>query len=343
MPLLNRIPSIVNDTDPNIITATAADVKMGKVFIDAEGNEVEGTIPDHGAVSDTITENGSYDLPPDGYHNGSGGYVIDVPIKLDTTDATASASEIRSGKTAYVNWKKITGTMPEAALTMNDLQLTSSGLVKASGYVTPSGHVSAETVKKTLQIPTKAAETYKPGVYNQIINKGVYLKGKQTIEGDSNLIAGNIRKGKSIFGVNGSHTTGVQISQANFQSSDNTLLCPCMPEVNTGVLVVLAENYLIEDLDADYYIVFHSFVLYRESTLSNAVNYYLTANVMTNIGNGAWCEFVYSGNGSSFPITLTDEGFSQYQITLSENSSGQLVVGGGTQHTFMNRYLAFVM
>ena len=64
-------------------------------------------------------------------------------------------------------------------------------------------------------IPSKGATTYTPGTTNQTIASGNYLSGTQTIKGDANLVAGNIAKGKSIFGITGSYT-----SDANAVASD---------------------------------------------------------------------------------------------------------------------------
>lgn len=56
-------------------------------------------------------------------------------------------------------------------------------------------------------ISKKSAATYTPGTSNQTIAAGLYLSGVQTIKGDSNLAAANIRAGKSIFGKAGSFTS----------------------------------------------------------------------------------------------------------------------------------------
>lgn len=53
-------------------------------------------------------------------------------------------------------------------------------------------------------VTKKAAATYTPGTSNQTIGANQYLSGAQTIKGDSNLVAGNIISGKTIFGVPGS-------------------------------------------------------------------------------------------------------------------------------------------
>ena len=57
-------------------------------------------------------------------------------------------------------------------------------------------------------VPRKAAETITPGTANQTIAANQYLTGAQTIKGDGNLSAGNIKKGVSIFGVTGVLETG---------------------------------------------------------------------------------------------------------------------------------------
>ena len=55
-------------------------------------------------------------------------------------------------------------------------------------------------------IPIKAAATITPGTAAQTIAAGQYLSGGQTIQGDANLLAENIKSGVSIFGVAGSLT-----------------------------------------------------------------------------------------------------------------------------------------
>ena len=53
-------------------------------------------------------------------------------------------------------------------------------------------------------IESLQASTITPGTKDQTLKAGFYLKGAQTIKGDTNLKAENILSGKSIFGVNGS-------------------------------------------------------------------------------------------------------------------------------------------
>jgi hypothetical protein len=58
--------------------------------------------------------------------------------------------------------------------------------------------------KYTGNMSEKSAATYTPGTSDQTIAANQYLTGAQTIKGDANLLASNILKNVSIFGVTGS-------------------------------------------------------------------------------------------------------------------------------------------
>ena len=57
-------------------------------------------------------------------------------------------------------------------------------------------------------VSNKSAATYTPKTSDHSIASGQYLSGTQTIKGDANLVAGNIKSGVSIFGVTGTYTGG---------------------------------------------------------------------------------------------------------------------------------------
>lgn len=76
------------------------------------------------------------------------------------------------------------------------------------GTATASDVLSGKTIGTenglvTGTIALKAAATITPGTSNQTIAAGQYLSGVQTIKGDTDLIASNIKSGVDIFGVTG--------------------------------------------------------------------------------------------------------------------------------------------
>lgn len=85
----------------------------------------------------------------------------------------------------------------------------STGLITAT-HTQAAGVVSAGTTTDTLQLGTLGAQTITPMATAQTIPADVYLTGVQTIAGDANLVAGNIKSGVSIFGVVGTYETPSQ-------------------------------------------------------------------------------------------------------------------------------------
>lgn len=156
----------------------------------------------------SVTENDMYSAPTGHAYNP---VIVNVP-QLDTSDATATANKIVTGYTAYVDGDKITGTFNG----VDTGDATASGGDILSGM---TAYVGGEKITGTIQ--SKSAETFTPGAVNQTIAAGKYLSGVQTIKGDANLVAANIKDGVSIFGVVGSLTSNdVWVGPVTFSGSN---------------------------------------------------------------------------------------------------------------------------
>ena len=86
--------------------ATASNILVDKTAY-VNGTKVTGIMPNKGAVTASLNCGGSYTIP-EGYHNGSG--KVTANSLASQTSANATAGDIISGKTAWVNGNKITGT-----------------------------------------------------------------------------------------------------------------------------------------------------------------------------------------------------------------------------------------
>lgn len=89
-------------------TAVEGNVLNGQTFYSG-GSKKTGNMPNNGAVSSSLNAGASYTIPA-GYHNGSGKVVANS--LASQTSATATAPQILTGQTAWVNGSKLTGSMP---------------------------------------------------------------------------------------------------------------------------------------------------------------------------------------------------------------------------------------
>lgn len=123
--------------------ANKGDVLVGKTFSsDTSGRAVSGTMPNNGAVSKALNCGGSYTIPA-GYHNGSG--KVTANGLSGQTDGTASAENILSGKTAWVNGQKVSGSMADNGAQAKNLNCGEEYTIP-EGYHNGTGKVSANSL-----------------------------------------------------------------------------------------------------------------------------------------------------------------------------------------------------
>lgn len=179
-------------TDTSDANATAAQILTGYTGY-VNDVLITGTMPNRGAVSISLNCGGSYTIPQ-GYHNGSG--KVTANSLASQTSANATAAQILSGYTAWVNGSKITGTMANRGAVSYKLPANGSYTI-ASGYHNGSGKV-------TQSLTTQRGKTVTPTTSNQTAcASGRWVTGNIICAGASTLTAGNIKKGVTIFGVTG--------------------------------------------------------------------------------------------------------------------------------------------
>lgn len=126
--------------------------------------------------------------------------------KLQSKTVTPTTSlQTVNPDSGYDGLSKVTvNAMPTATQATPSITVSSSGLITAKATQS-AGYVASGTKQATKQLTAQAAQTITPSTSDKTIASGRYLTGTQTIKGDANLVAGNIKKGVSIFGVSGSY------------------------------------------------------------------------------------------------------------------------------------------
>ena len=216
----------------------------------------------------------------------------------------AADSQVLSGQTYYNTDAKTkrTGSMSNQGAWTSRLGANGKVTIPA-GYHNGAGYVDQA-------LPVKGAATYTPGRSNQTIGAGQYLTGAQTIRGDANLLAANIKKGVSIFGIIGSWegfvTSPLYIynngTWSNIQS--------------TGLTATTSNTELTQYTNGNFRIFgpsgVRSLVLARLNTAVNLSSYnYVNVNISSNNGGST----VYVGVSSASNITSTGGLVSLYSST----------------------------
>lgn len=193
-------------------------------------------------------------------------------------------------------------------------------------------------------IQSMEAASYTPSTSNQTIAAGKYLAGDQTILGDSNLTAENIKKNISIFGVTGNYTGSFDENKTvHFTDYDGTILYAYTPE-EFASLTELPANPIHEGLtaqgwnwdivEAQEYVAAHGGLdigqMYITTSGKTEIDIeleepYLTPYLSLYYAGSTTIEW---GDGSSTNVTLSGQRFNSHTYAKSGKYTISIEVKG---------------
>ncbi|MBR0076094.1 MAG: hypothetical protein IJP96_10100 [Synergistaceae bacterium] len=207
-------------SDANATTSQLLDGQTAYV----NGSKITGSMVNRGVVNSVISNVEDSFTIQEGYHSGLGSVsissteqekIIPENIKsgieilgitgshiggIDTSDATATTSEILSGKTAYIQNGKVTGEMVNHRAVIGNISNVSEIINIEQGYHNGEGTVQIKNSERTKIIPSN-------------IKSGIEILGVTgSYTSDANAVASQILSGQTAY-VNGSKITGSMINR----------------------------------------------------------------------------------------------------------------------------------
>lgn len=161
------IPEAYQDTSS--VTATAADVLTGKVFVTAAGVVTPGEMINNGAVDKTLDVTAITYTIPKGYHSGTG--KVKLVLETKTVTPTKSAQDITP--TAGKVLSKVTvEAIPDKYQDVSGVTATAANVLDGSYFVTKTGTltegsmVNKGAISETIDGLTTTSYTVPAGYHN---------------------------------------------------------------------------------------------------------------------------------------------------------------------------------
>ena len=197
-----------NSSSDLVINGATITAPAGYYADDASASVATMTLP----IAASSTRNGTTKATID---RSTSAQYINIPVGYNSTAASYTISATQNGSVTSPG--SISGTTATVSTGTNTLTLTKT--ISVTPNVTTAGYISTGTagnteISLTASVSTKATATITPSTSDQTIAAGTYLTGIQTISGDANLKAENIKSGVTIFGKTGTFS-GLDTSDAN--------------------------------------------------------------------------------------------------------------------------------
>ena len=246
---VNPIPDEYQDVTG--VTAGAADVLVGKDIVDAEGNVVEGTMANNGAVSKTLdTATTEYTVPA-GYHDGTGKVSVVTEDKSvtptksaqkisassgkvlknvnvaaipdayqDVTNVDATAADVLSGKTIVAaDGTEVAGAMANNGAVAETLDTTKTSYTVPTGYHNGAGKVEITLDSKSVT-PTKSEQVITPGT-GKVLEKVTVAPIPAEYQVVTPVTAGaaDVLVGKTIVDATGAEVSGTMANNGDVSAT----------------------------------------------------------------------------------------------------------------------------
>lgn len=122
--------------DVSAVTAGATDVLTGKIIVDKTGKVTTGTMPNNGAVTQTLTPDSPSYTVPKGFHSGAG--VVKVVPETKTATPTKSAQTVEPTEGKVLSSVEVAA-IPEAYQDVTGVTATAADVLTGKKIVSANG------------------------------------------------------------------------------------------------------------------------------------------------------------------------------------------------------------
>ena len=270
--------------------AISAQILNGKIAW-VNGTSITGSMPNIGSYSQTLQAGESYTIS-EGYHDGTG--VITATALSNQTSGTATAEDIVSGKTAWVNGVKITGNITKINSSVEILPVNGT-------YTIPKGYHSGNGTV-TQNIETLGSQTVASAFSPQVIQTtGKYMTGDITVTGINAL---NYKREKAPV----------------IDSQDHLLSNYEMPVVDNSCTIHLNVDNWHDNASLDvYHIAFTDLIDQINNTMD------LDTIIVIDWDNNNTLDYTYTFGNVTIKAFL-ESGTNAHSFTINGITSGKITI-----------------
>jgi len=314
---MSTVPTVAKDA-AGAITELFQNVSDGKT-------NVAGAITDKGVPT---SPSDTFEKMADNIHS--------IPVGPDTSDATAAAGDLRSGKIAYgKNGARIVGSVP--VQTGGNVVPGPSDIVKAAGIydtaitvkgvAVPAAKVLNDTTIAGTQgtMPNNGALNITPGSSAKNIPPG-YTSGGQ-VAAVANLSAGNVRGGVAVGDVTGTFTNDANAGAADIAAGKTAYV---QGNKVTGIAGTYVDISLSAPTEQSRYAI-TTYIMFKKVTV-NVGGPMLVSFALYGVGNGYYTFGRIYKNGVPYGTERnnTNTGYVTYDEVLTFAAGDTIEVWGYT-------------